>query len=141
MAYATEAELTAYPVTVPTGASAALLLTRASRDVDRALLTAAYDTDTNGSPTDAGVIAALRDATCEQVAGMIAAGDITGTGAMPPTASFAIGKVSVVRGGQGAGGSSQQASKINGLWPQAWQALQAAGLTGHGPQEPWHGMG
>ncbi|WP_018254017.1 hypothetical protein [Salinispora mooreana] len=135
MAYATEAELTAYPVTVPTGASAALLLTRASRDVDRALLTAVYDA------TDAEVIAALRDATCEQVAGMIAAGDITGTGAMPPTASFAIGKVSVVRGGQGAGGSSQQASKINGLWPQAWQALQAAGLTGHGPQEPWYGLG
>ncbi|WP_018223889.1 hypothetical protein [Salinispora pacifica] len=135
MAYATEAELAAYPVTVPSGASAALLLTRASRDVDRALLTAVYDA------TDADVIAALRDATCEQVAGMIAAGDITGTGAMPPTASFAIGKVSVVRGGQGAGGSSQQARKVNGLWPQAWQALQAAGLTGHGPQEPWHGLG
>lgn len=135
MAHATEAELTAYPVTVPTGASAALLLTRASRDVDRALLCAVYDA------TDADVIAALRDATCEQVAGMIAAGDITGTGAMPPTASFAIGKVSVVRGGQGAGGSSQQARKINGLWPQAWQTLQAAGLTGQGPQEPWHGLG
>lgn len=141
MAYATEAELAAYPVTVPSGASAALLLTRASRDVDRALLTAVYDVDDNGDPTNTDVIATLRDATCEQVAGMIAAGDLTGTGAMPPTASFAIGKVSVVRGGQGAGGSSQQARKINGLWPQAWQALRdphlAGKLTIRGPQTWW----
>ncbi|TDC81903.1 hypothetical protein E1193_13450 [Micromonospora sp. KC606] len=133
MAYATEAELTAYPVTVPAGASAALLLTRASRDVDRALLCATYDA------ADADVIAALRDATIEQVAGMIAAGDLTGTGATQPTSGFTIGKVSVQRGG-GSGGSSQQAEKINGLWPQAWLVLQTAGLTGQGPQETWYGL-
>jgi hypothetical protein len=133
VAYATEAELTAYPVTVPAGASAALLLTRASRDVDRALLCATYDA------ADADVIAALRDATIEQVAGMIAAGDLTGTGATQPTGGFTIGKLSVQRGG--AAGASKQAEKINGLWPQAWQVLQTAGLTGQGPQETWYGLG
>jgi hypothetical protein len=126
--HATEAELTAYPVTVPASASAALLLTRASRDVDRALLTAVYDTE------DADVIVALRDATCEQVAGMIDAGDTTGTGAAPPTSGFTIGKISVQKGGQGAAGSVVQSPKVGALYPQAWQVLQAAGLTGQGPQ-------
>ena len=124
MAYATEADLTSYPVAVPAGASAALLLTRASRDVDRALLTAVYDAN---APD---VVVALRDATCEQVAGMLDAGDVTGTGAKPPTSGFSIGKIAVQRGG----GSSGQASKIGDLWPQAWAILQQAGLTGHGPQ-------
>lgn len=132
MAYATEAELTAYPVTVPAGASAALLLTRASRDVDRALLCAVYDA------TDATVIAALRDATCEQVAGMIDAGDLAGTGAAAPSSGFTIGRVTVQRG---AGSGQPQASKIDGLWPQAWQVLQQAGLTGQGPQERVYGLG
>ncbi|MFF0721343.1 hypothetical protein [Micromonospora sp. NPDC003816] len=108
--------------------NAARLLVRASRDVDRALLCAVYDA------TDPAVVEALREATLEQVASGLDSGDVTGTGAAPPTSSFSVGKVSVVRGGQGAGGSSAQASKIGSLWPQAWQVLQAAGLTGHGPQ-------
>lgn len=134
MAYATEAELTAYPVTVPAGANATLLLTRASRDIDRALLTAVYDVDINGAPTDAVVIAALRDATCEQVAGMIDAGDLTGTGATAPSAGFTIGKISVQRG---SGTGQPQARKIGPLWPQAWQVLKdprlAGKLTFYGP--------
>lgn len=134
MAYATEGELAAYPVTVPAGANAALLLTRASRDVDRALLCAVYDA------AAADVIEALKTATIEQVAGMIDAGDLTGTGATQPTAGFSIGKISVQRGG-GSAGSSKQAEKINGLWPQAWQVLQQAGLTGQGPQEPCYELG
>ncbi|TCB97579.1 hypothetical protein E0H26_11715 [Micromonospora zingiberis] len=128
MAYATPEQLADYPVTVPAGSNAELLLRRASRDVDQALLCAVYD------PEDPAVVTALMEATCEQVAGILDSGDRTGTGAAPPTASFSIGKVSVVRGGQGAGGSAAQASRIGPLWPQAWQILQAAGLTGHGPQ-------
>ena len=135
MAYATEAELTAYPVIVPAGASAALLLTRASRDVDRALLCAVYDVDANGVATDATVIAALRDATCEQVAGMIAAGDLTGTGAAAPSSGFTIGRITVQRGGST---GQPQARKIGPLWPQAWQVLRdprlAGKLTFYGPQ-------
>ncbi|RGC68425.1 hypothetical protein C5N14_13645 [Micromonospora sp. MW-13] len=126
MAYATVEELEAY--LGATVARATLLLTRASRDVDRALLCAVYDVD------DPDVQAALRDATCEQVAGNLDSGDTTGSGAAPPTSGFSIGKVSVQRGGQGAGGSAAQASKIGPLWPQAWAVLQQAGLTGHGPQ-------
>jgi hypothetical protein len=130
--YATVAELTEQLGFTP--ARAELLLVRASRDVDRALLCAVYD------PADPAVMEALRQATCEQVAGMLDSGDLTGTGSAPPTSSFSIGKVSVVRGGQGAGGSAAQASKIGPLWPQAWTILQLAGLTGHGPAEPY-GLG
>lgn len=131
--YATSGDLTAYPVTVPAGVSAGLLLQRASRDVDRALLTAVYETDDDGMPTDADIRQALRDATCEQVAGYLDSGDLTGTGAAPPTAGFTIGKISVQRGGQGASGGAVQSVKIGVLYPQAWQVLQQAGLTGQGP--------
>ncbi|XTZ18187.1 hypothetical protein ACQSSU_12835 [Micromonospora echinospora] len=134
MAYATVEELEAYPVTVPAGVNAELLLTRASRDVDRALLTAIYDVDDDGMPTKPAVREALRTATIEQVAGMLDAGERTGTGAAQPPAGFTIGKLSVQAAGSSGGG--QQASKIAGLWPQAWQVLQAAGLTGRGPQTP-----
>lgn len=134
MAYATVEELEAYPVTVPAGATAELLLTRASRDVDRALICSVYD------PTDPDVQAALRDATIEQVAGYIESGDLTGTGAAAPTAGFTIGRISVQRGGGGSSGSGQ-AARIQGLWPQAWLVLQQAGLTGQGPQEPCYGLG
>jgi hypothetical protein len=124
VAYATVDQLTDYPVTVPAGVDAELLLRRASRDIDQALLTAIYD------PTDPAVVTALMEATCEQVAGILDSGDRTGTGAATPAASFSIGKVSVQR----SGGSASQASQIGPLWPRAWQILQQAGLTGQGPQ-------
>lgn len=124
MAYATEADLTAYPVTVPASASAALLLTRASRDVDRALLTAVYDVDAAGDPTDAAVIAALRDATCEQVAGYIDAGDYTGTGAASTPTSFGIGKLVVQRD------ATDRRAKPGQLYAQAWQVLRDPRLYG-----------
>jgi hypothetical protein len=130
VAYATVEQLEAYPVTVPAGAIAELLLTRASRDVDRALVCSVYD------PTDPDVQAALRDATIEQVAGYLDSGDLTGTGAAPPTSGFTIGRISVQRGGGGGSSGSGQAARIQGLWPQAWLVLQQAGLTGQGPQEP-----
>lgn len=133
MAYATPEQLEAY-LGVPV-ARATLLLTRASRDIDRALLTAVYD------PADPDVIAALRDATCEQVAGNVDSGDLTGSGAAPPTSGFTIGKVSVQRGSAGSQSGGSQSGKVNGLWPQAWAVLQAAGLTGQGPQETWYGLG
>lgn len=112
----------------PVPDNAAILLRRASRDVDQALLTSVYDTD------DADVLAALRDATCEQVAGQLAAGATTGIGAAAP-ASFSLGKLTVNRGAGGANPAAQ-ARKIRGLWEQAWQILQQAGLTGHEPR-PW----
>lgn len=123
-AYATVQDLTEYLGHTP--ANAAQLLVRASRDVDRALLCAVYD------PADPDVVQALREATCEQVAGYLDSGELTGTGAAPTMSGFTIGKLSVQHT-PGAGGG-QQASRVAGLWPQAWQVLQAAGLTGQGPQ-------
>lgn len=117
---------------MPDGVDAELLLTRASRDVDSALLCAVYD------PDNPDIQAALRDATCEQVAGMLTSGDRTGTGAAPPPSGFTIGKISVQRGGTG---GQQTAVRVGRLWPQAWQVLQSAGLTGQGPQEPCYGLG
>lgn len=135
MAYATVEQLMEYLGLATPPANAGLLLTRASRDVDRALICSVYD------PTDPDVQAALRDATIEQVAGYLDSGDLTGTGAAPPTSGFTIGRISVQRGGGGSSGSGQQATRIQGLWPQAWAVLQQAGLTGHGPQEPCYGLG
>lgn len=123
MGYATVADLGAVPgIVVPAGAEQ--LLTRASRDVDQALIAAVYD------PTDPAVIAALREATVEQAAGYIEAGDRRGTGATLPQ-SFSLGSLSVQLG-QGAAGPA----RVGGLYRQAWLVLQRAGLTGQEPGVP-----
>ncbi|GAA1395160.1 hypothetical protein ACFQZ4_24160 [Catellatospora coxensis] len=126
MAYATSADLAAYVDTVPDNAD--LLLDRATRDVNRALLTSVFDVE------DAETAEALKVATCEQAAGQLAAGATDGIGGAAPT-SFTLGKLTVNRGGGGSNPAAQ-AVKVNGLWQQAWLALQEAGLTG---QEPWVG--
>lgn len=64
--YATTADLANYLEAAPP-AGARRLLRRASRRVDQALLTALYDTDDDGLPTDVKITTALRDATCAQV--------------------------------------------------------------------------
>lgn len=124
--YATSVELADYVTTVP--ANADVLLRRASRDVDRALLCSVYDT------TDEANIAALTAATCEQVAGQLAAGATDGIGATGAR-SFSLGKLSVNRSGAPSNPAAQ-AAKVGGLWEQAWAVLQQAGLTGQGPAEP-----
>lgn len=104
-------------------ANAAQLLIRASRDIDRALLCAIYD------PTDPDVQATLAEATAEQAAGNINAGDTTGLGAA--AGGFTIGRISV----QAKTGQREAAPRrIGVLWEQAWDVLQLAGLTGQGPQ-------
>jgi hypothetical protein len=124
MAYATVDDLAGYVTTVPSNAP--ILLERASRTVDQALIAASYDTD------DTDVQAALRAATCEHVAYLLESGDDTGTGAAREVTSVSIGSVSLSRG---RGGSSSSGSAgTGGLAPQAWMVLQQAELTG---QEPW----
>lgn len=133
MAYATQADLVpTYLATAP--ANADLLLTRASRLVDQALLTAVYSVDEDGLPTEADHIAALRDATCEQVAAWVQVGE-DGTGASAEYADVQIGSVRLARGGRGSsssgvGGGGSAATR---LAPQAWATLQQAGLTGFSP--------
>lgn len=124
MAYATTGELTAYLGYAPNGAQR--LLDRASRDIDRALLTAVYDV------TLAAVITALRDATLEQVAYQLVMGNTDGIahGMQPgvPTGASA-GSVDLSRG-QSVGGSTGGLPLIG---DQAWAILQQAQLTGRGP--------
>jgi hypothetical protein len=124
MAYATPEQYTTYTgQAAPAGLD--LLLIRAARIVDQALLAAVYDTE------DEDVVAALRDATCEQAATWVAVGE-DGTGALGEYANVSIGSVSLGRaqsGGAGGGGSA-----ATRLAPQAWAILQQAGLTGHEPR-------
>lgn len=121
--YATVDDLAAYLSTPP--ANAHVLLTRASREVDRALLCAVYD------PDDVAVQTALREACCEQVAAWATAGE-DGSGATPVYATVSIGSVTL--GGRSSGGGTSSGSASSGLAPQAYAVLQQAGLTGHAPQ-------
>lgn len=100
------------------------LLVRASRMIDRVLLTSVYDA------ADTDVIAALRDACVEQVLGMLAGGDTAGLGLTASISSFSIGKVTAQRT---TSTSSGQVSSTSGIADQAWAILQTAGLTGHAP--------
>lgn len=112
--YATSADYAAYTDAAPPSGIAALLR-RCSRQVDRILLTSVYDA------TDTDVIAALRDATCEQAVYHRARGNSAGiaTG----YSSVAIGSVKLDKGAQ-ASGSQPEFS------PDAFTILQLAGLTG-----------
>ncbi|MFA5608308.1 MAG: hypothetical protein WDA07_14215 [Leucobacter sp.] len=64
--YATEPEYATWLGAPSAPSGAARLLRDASLEVDEMLLTAHYNVDHDGRPTDEHVIAALRDATCAQ---------------------------------------------------------------------------
>ena len=125
-AYASQADLAS--VLYPLPDNAELLLQRAARAIDRALLCAVYD------PDDTAVQAALRAATLEQIAGDQADGDTTGLGGVTVSAtSFTLGKLTV----QKAATSSTPVPRTGGLVDQAYAILQAAGLTAGQPGERW----
>lgn len=128
MMYATPNDLVAYLDPVPDNAE--VLIRRASRLVNDAILTAVYDVDDEGMPTDQRIAEALVEATCEQVAAWDEAGE-TGTGAASEYGSVSIGSVTLSdrRGGGSQGGGSA----AERLCPQARMILQQAGLTGHAP--------
>lgn len=93
MRYATAAQLTAYLGAAAAPADADRMLDRASELIDSVLITAVYDVDTAGSPTDVTAIAALADATCAQVEFWLASGeedDILG-----PIQGYAVGGMQV----------------------------------------------
>jgi hypothetical protein len=124
-AYASPADLAAVPgAPDPVPDNVDTLLVRASRAINRALLTSVYDAD------DADVIVALRDATVEQVLGTLAGGDDSGLGVATSVGSFQIGKLQVQKTSSTANG---QAPTTSGIVDQAWSILQTAGLTGHAP--------
>ncbi|MFF9284865.1 head-tail connector protein [Streptomyces griseosporeus] len=119
--YATPADLAAW-TGQPAPPDAERLLGRASEDIDRALLTAVYDTGADGMPTETDVRDALRDATCAQVEYQQATGD-DGTGAAGRWDSVSLGPVSL----SGRRGASTATGGVD-LGPRAEGALRAVGL-------------
>lgn len=104
----------------PTGA--ARLLRDASLEVDEMLLTAHYNVSYDGMPTDATVIAALRDATCAQADYRDEHGD---------EAAIIQGDETLSLGVLTLGGRKGSASKEAGLpqhSPKSVRILRLAGL-------------
>jgi hypothetical protein len=123
--YATIAEFAASPIT--SGVTTDQALVAASLDVDQMLLTAVYDTNEQGLPTDQDVVDALREATCAQAQYAAGLGDPASVGA-GRILQASIGSISFTRSGtpSGQGAPSRYA-------PQAIQILGQAGLLGAGP--------
>lgn len=130
MAYATPADLAALLAPAAAPANAERLLTRASRVIDTAIKCAVYDVDSDGDPTDPAIIAALRDATCEQAAYWIESG--ADEGLPSGYSSVSIGSVSL-SGGPGAA-AGPPGTLTGALAGQARAILDEAGLLGN---EPW----
>lgn len=126
--YATTMEYAAWLglETAPAGATQALRT--ASLRVDELLLSAVYETDAAGKPTETKHIEALRDATCAQAAHVRAQGDPEGDGASPYK-SVSFGSVSLTRAAPSDGSGSTAVYSSD-----AYSILQMAGLI---PSEPW----
>jgi hypothetical protein len=127
--YATRADLLAYldgstlAALVPADPEATRKLTRASEQVDDALLTAVYDVDdTTLLPTDPLVAEAMKLATCAQVARGLAVGDGIDTGVVYTDVSIGSVRLS---GGTASGSAS---SSSDGLTEEAVGHLRRAGL-------------
>ncbi|MFA3843234.1 hypothetical protein [Streptomyces aureus] len=115
----------------PAPSDADRLDTRASEDIDDALLTAVYCVDDAGMPTDPDVAAALADATCAQVEYQQATGN-DGTGAAGRWDSVSIGPASL-SGSIGPASLSGRSDTMPGptgldLVPRAQRRLRRAGL-------------
>jgi hypothetical protein len=124
--YATPAEVaTALGITAPSQ----LVVDRACREVDQALLTAVYDVDASGVATATDTKAAIKAAVIEQIAGNRAAGDTTGLGNRSG-GGFTIGRLAVQAP---TAGDPAAPAKVGALWRQAWLCLQQAGLLGEAP--------
>ncbi|WP_432026836.1 hypothetical protein [Streptomyces sp. 1222.5] len=103
-------------------ADADRLLARASEDIDDALLTAVYRTDSAGVPTDPAVVTALAEAVRAQIEYWAATGD-DGTGAAGKWDAVSIGPVSL----SGRKDPPAAAGDVD-LAPRAHRALTRAGL-------------
>jgi len=132
--YATVADLEDLPLS-PIPANAELLLWRASRDVELALLTAVYPVDENGFPTDPKHAAAFCAATVEQVCAGLADGSRTGLGGQGPQ-SFSIGGIAVTQ----RQGDAATVRRVGNLCEQAWLILAQEGLTNQAPGEVRYGL-
>ena len=116
--YATTQQLTAY-LHEDAPANAAKLLEDATRALDDALLTAVYDVDSGGMPTDVLVQAAFAEAVCAIVEWWGETGD--SVGADGGWDSVSAGPVSLSRGSNSTG---TQAISLGTLPPRAASALR-----------------
>lgn len=128
MAHATVEELGNFLEPDPLPANPGRLLDRATRDVNAEILTAVYDVGDNGRATDPKILDALRNATLEQAAYRVSAGDGGGAGAW---STVALGPANLTRRTDR---TPPAEDTVGRLCVDAWQILQEAGLTGHGPQ-------
>lgn len=128
--YATPAEYAEWlgKDTAPAGAERALA--EATIVVDELLITAVYDVDDAGVPTDTDVLAAVRDATCAQADYARGTGDPYSTGAAGAWSSVKVGSASLTRGGGGGSGGAAGGGRYS---PTATSLLRQAGLLGSGP--------
>lgn len=137
LVYATLTDLAAYApagTALPDAAEAARLLTSASALIQRATLTAVYEADTSGMPTDATILETFRRATCAQAVWWLLTGDEQGLVSLYETVS--IGSVNLSRRGTGRGGSSGVSGQQ--LAPQAETELRGTVLPGSVVQiYPW----
>lgn len=92
--YATVADLESYLGVTPPD-DGARLLARAQELIDASLISSFFETDTNGNPTDPGVLAGLNKAVCAQVEWWIANGDELGQ--FEQYSSYSIEGISVTR--------------------------------------------
>lgn len=139
LVYATNEDLTAWPVS-PLPANAASLLRSASLLIRSTTMTAVYAVDATGLPTDPKVLEAFKDATCRQVEFWVAADvDPTNGGAQTkaPVQSKKLGS-----------GMFQYDTSVNAsvaafqarrdaatsLCAEAWLILQQAGIVPGGVQ-------
>lgn len=118
-AYANADDLGAYLGTEPPADSDRLLI-RAQELIDATLTSAMYTSDTNGNPTNAAVIGALKQATCAQVEYWLSVGDELGT--LDKFNSYSIEGISVSRGNVGM-------SRSYRLCDRSWDVLRAALLV------------
>jgi len=112
-------------VTIDPPVDLSRLLDRATDLIDDYLRTAVYDVDDDGEPTDADVIAVLRDATCAQVEFWLAGDeedDILG-----PVQGVALGGMQVQYG------AADNPVAPHYLAPRAARILRNAGLYSNDP--------
>jgi hypothetical protein len=140
LVYATNADLTAWLAGAALPANATVLLRSASMLVRSSTVTALYDVDTEGLPSDATVLEAFTDATCAQAAFWAAAGVDPVAGGVSTTAPVRSKKLGsgAVEYDTGVSASvtafSAKQAAANSLCGEAWMILQQAGIVPGGVQ-------
>lgn len=124
--YATPAEYTSYTG----GTTTDRVLTVASNRIDEVLIGAVYDVDDNDLPTDATILAALKNATCEQALFMDEEGDTSGTGnaSTGTLQSASIGSASYSMDATAAAEKRQNTPSGAPIAPGALSILRVEGL-------------